>query len=256
MEITSIKIILIIGGGSSCSESTNLCNLDSINGGSGGKDGENGGKAGSGGEGAFSDHVYGFYNRWNEMHASGTYGNLGGRGSSVCPEGYIVNEKFSKCYKYYGQSSTWYDAQNVCKVNGGQLVTIESVEENNYIFSLAVPYLEFGSEIWIGITDEGHEGTWRWSTKYEEIDATFTYWNSGEPNNGYGAGENCAYLGLYWNGRWNDDWGIREKPFLCEVYAGAVGNLGKGGRGGHFGGGGGDGFFGGAGGFYSGGGNK
>ena len=65
---------------------------------------------------------------------------------------------------------------------------------------------------WLGRTDEGNEGVWRWITG-----ESFSYsnWNEGEPNNGLGA-EHC--LELYEGPGWND---VRTtelcRGFICEV---------------------------------------
>ena len=68
-------------------------------------------------------------------------------------------------------------------------------------------------EIWIGATDAVKEGTWIWESSKTSM--TYSYWNRGEPNNGYG-GENC--LVSLNGGWWNDD--SCERTWLssmCEV---------------------------------------
>ena len=52
--------------------------------------------------------------------------------------------------------------------------------------------------IWIGLTDEVHEGRWEWVNGESLV---YTNWDSEEPNNS-GAGED--YGMMYSDGSWND----------------------------------------------------
>jgi hypothetical protein len=66
----------------------------------------------------------------------------------------VFNERFSKCYKRYAnQELSWFDAENVCVQDGGQLVSVFSQEENNFLVSNLIGHLEseYG-ETWIGAT--------------------------------------------------------------------------------------------------------
>ena len=85
----------------------------------------------------------------------------------------------------------WYSAQDVCMSNGGQLVSIQSKDENDYVNSLS------SGEKWIGLTDESNEGTWIWVGT--SAVATYFNWEAWEPNNGAGI-EDCVVL----RGGWND----------------------------------------------------
>ncbi|MHA1946795.1 MAG: LamG-like jellyroll fold domain-containing protein [Candidatus Hodarchaeales archaeon] len=96
-------------------------------------------------------------------------------------------------YKLFSLSKTWNKAKADCEAQGGHLVTISSKEENAFVSNLA------GSEnIWIGLTDEIHEGSWQWANGESLI---YTKWDSEEPNDS-GAGEDYAMM--YGNGLWND----------------------------------------------------
>ena len=102
---------------------------------------------------------------------------------SPCPpDGYIYNENFSKCYKSYSQSLSWNDAQAICTTqNGGQLVTIQSQAENDFVTGL-----DGIRERWIGLNDIDQEGRWKWIRNLANgslyaIDAVYSNWNWGEP---------------------------------------------------------------------------
>jgi hypothetical protein len=95
-------------------------------------------------------------------------------------------------HSYYRStgSMTWTAAKQACINMGGHLVTSTSLAENNFLFSL-------WPSGWIGLTDELVEGQWKWVTGETY---SWSYWNSGEPNN---AG-NEDYIQFVGGGRWND----------------------------------------------------
>jgi hypothetical protein len=104
----------------------------------------------------------------------------------------FTNQQNYNGHSYYRStgSMTWTDARQACINMGGHLVTSTSLAENNFLFSL-------WPNGWIGLTDEQTEGVWRWVTGETY---SWSYWNSGEPNN---AG-NEDYIQFVGGGRWND----------------------------------------------------
>jgi hypothetical protein len=104
----------------------------------------------------------------------------------------FTNQQNFNGHSYYRStgSMTWTDARQACINMGGHLVTSTSLAENNFLFSL-------WPNGWIGLTDEVNEGVWRWVTGEPY---SWSYWNSGEPNN---AG-NEDYIQFVGGGRWND----------------------------------------------------
>ncbi len=95
----------------------------------------------------------------------------------------------------------WTDARDAAAASillgsTGHLATVNSAEEWAFITE-AFPE----NHVWIGFTDAGHEGDWRWITG-EPV--TFTAWGTGEPNNA--GNEHYASYGTH-NGvvfHWND----------------------------------------------------
>jgi hypothetical protein len=90
-------------------------------------------------------------------------------------------------HRYYKSTSTmtWSQAKEQCEKRGGHLLTLNSAEENSYIYSL-------GSEqCWIGYTDEASEGTWTWVTGET---SPYTAWYPGEPNNYNGNEDYAAWI--------------------------------------------------------------
>lgn len=110
-------------------------------------------------------------------------------------------------YKFYDNSMTWEEAKVFCEEQGGYLVVINSVEENEAISQFLA---ENGSKncYWIGIYRDGIEQDWK-SVTGEAIE--YTNWSSGEPNNQEGQE---MYIHIYGKqdpsnsdngiGEWND----------------------------------------------------
>jgi len=97
----------------------------------------------------------------------------------------------------------------------GHLVTINDGSENT-ILTGEVP----NNGYWIGATDNGAEGTWRWAAG-PEAGTTIGYanWNPGQPDNAGGA-ENWATKNLF-GPEWND-WCLTCHTNYVVEYEGAA----------------------------------
>ena len=97
--------------------------------------------------------------------------------------------------KFYFLSSagSWTQAQAQAVSLGGNLVAVNDAAENQFLVNT------FGGTegLWIGLTDEVTEGTFKWANG-EAV--TYTNWAPGEPNNA-GGNENYAEFRA---GKWND----------------------------------------------------
>jgi len=132
--------------------------------------------------------------------------------------GYVVravSEYGSSVYALVARdrAMTCPEAMDLAKRMGGHLATIEDEAENECLRLLS---LRGGPspQPWIGFSDEGHEGDWRWVTG-ERVG--YLAWNPGEPNNSGGRENACELLPT---GRWNDvDGGTGRAACLVEVDA-------------------------------------
>jgi len=123
-------------------------------------------------------------------------------------------------YKVYPERMTWHDAKRFCEELGGHLVTITSAQEQSFVADLARRSAIPGST-WIGLTEEGHLGDWRWVT---DEPLAYRNWAKGEPNSREGKehwgsikqpqdfGWNDEIAGSNWNGG----------ALFCEWDAGAI----------------------------------
>ncbi|XP_072526159.1 uncharacterized protein [Salminus brasiliensis] len=93
----------------------------------------------------------------------------------------------SSLYYITSENNTWFKSQQHCKDKGGDLVIINSREEQEFITAILK-----GTEAWIGLTDEEKEGHWRW---VDGSALTTGFWWPGEPNN-FENKEDCAVTGF------------------------------------------------------------
>lgn len=79
---------------------------------------------------------------------------------------------------------TWTQAKQAAEALGGHLASIGSVQENDVLTSTFRNLSTDDYAFWIGGTDEGTEGTWRW---VDGSPWTYARWYPGEPNNTFNA---------------------------------------------------------------------
>ena len=133
------------------------------------------------------------------------------------PSTVFVGNFGGSSYYYHENGLIWSEAKAFAEQYNGNLVSINTQEENDFIES------KITSEIWIGLSDSNEEGVWKWIDGSEYL---FLNWINGEPNNA-GADSECRPLGedfglMTTSGKWNDGpeyfCGQRsEKPFIIEI---------------------------------------
>ncbi|XP_042352885.1 macrophage mannose receptor 1-like isoform X2 [Plectropomus leopardus] len=80
------------------------------------------------------------------------------------------------CFHLNRTQKTWSDAQQECRNEGGDLVSIHNVEEQSFVVS----QLGYTStdELWIGLNDRKTEGLFEW---IDHSTVSFTSWEFGKP---------------------------------------------------------------------------
>ncbi|XP_036453033.1 C-type mannose receptor 2-like [Colossoma macropomum] len=115
---------------------------------------------------------------------------------------YVVNE-----------NKNWIDAQKYCREKYIDLATIESYEEMNPLLTLVSGT---AGHFWIGLRQKFEQNTisWIWS---DGSNSSYTYWNTGEPNNGVDdlCVELSYYSAYYPAYRWYDSDCSSQKTFIC-----------------------------------------
>jgi len=132
---------------------------------------------------------------------------------------------------YWGVSDTatrtrpdWFDAEDEAVASGGHLVTINDEAEKDWLVSLFVPGNPFfdpwGACLWIGLSDFGSEGSFYWISGET---ATFTSWDSGQPDNAHALGEDSVHTNHFGGlGLWNDLGPKDNSPYHPSAYHGII----------------------------------
>ena len=135
---------------------------------------------------------------------------------------------FYKLLKVTSEKMTWHDAKRFCEERGGHLVTITSPEEHAFVAGM-LRHAKMKAA-WIGLTEEGHRGNWRWVTGKP---LTYEGWAKNEPNNWKNFGEHWGTMCLRdsqygWsdnvagNPRYGDKVVWYSHGFVCEWDTGAA----------------------------------
>lgn len=159
--------------------------------------------------------------KWNDAHDiyndfSDSYGficeyELNDSKLNYTPEKSFVYNNHR--YEFYADCADWQTAKRFCEQKGGHLVTVTDTSENSAIIANSTGLSR--TRYWIGLTDIQIESQWKWING-ESV--SFTNWDTGEPNNAFGA-EDYAEI-LLSNGKWNDTKGFSctylNIGFICE----------------------------------------
>ncbi|XP_027142896.1 CD209 antigen-like protein C isoform X3 [Larimichthys crocea] len=114
-----------------------------------------------------------------------------------CEEGWERNG--TQCYYFLTNNLTWSDSRDECRQRGGDLVKIDSVEEQSFLqHRLKEKMIYPEDRHWIGLTDSKTEGTWLW-TDGSPLNKSLTFWSKREPDNWKEEnryGEDCVRMGV------------------------------------------------------------
>ncbi|KAK8734902.1 hypothetical protein OTU49_005721, partial [Cherax quadricarinatus] len=130
-----------------------------------------------------------------------------------CEEGWFNFDNY--CY-WASDSYNWVSfssARADCQSKGGDLASIHSAEENDYIVSQVNSDYYYNTYWWIGMTDSGHEGTYQWS---DGTSVTYTNWDILSYYSFRGE-SNCALLGdNFGDNLWSLDLCDSYNSYVCK----------------------------------------
>uniref|UniRef100_A0AAZ1WZH7 C-type lectin domain-containing protein n=1 Tax=Oreochromis aureus TaxID=47969 RepID=A0AAZ1WZH7_OREAU len=141
-----------------------------------------------------------------------------------CEEGW--EQHGGTCYNFSISKSSWNKSRDVCRAKGGDLVKIDSREEQNFLQRRLSEIMTGGEDkFWIGLTDSAVEGRWLW-VDGSPLDQSLKFWKGTEPDNWKGTkgkhpdGEDCVRMGekggakdLQW---WFDAFCSNPHKSICE----------------------------------------
>eukprot|EP00057_Strongylocentrotus_purpuratus_P027654 XP_011682128.1 PREDICTED: macrophage mannose receptor 1 isoform X1 [Strongylocentrotus purpuratus] len=154
---------------------------------------------------------------WNDVPCTLTYPYLCERSNELplaCDEGSSWYGVAGKCFKFFGFTRTWINADNYCRGVGGTLVVIGSDEEQAMV---ANRVSVSKANVWLGLSDTvgGAAGNYKWSTG-ESL--TYTKWDTDQPDDRYyTAGGDCVEITQSaTDGKWSTAACTNAKKFMCE----------------------------------------
>ena len=133
-----------------------------------------------------------------------------------CITGWTYFPHTGLCYRHYtAWKLYWEQARTFCRSSGpgGDLASVPDLATNRFLAALAPSYA------WIGATDGGPEGGWRWS---DGSPWTFTNWSPTFPTPGPGRSGRQHYGAINWlsPGVWNQgDTARWQQNFICQYVA-------------------------------------
>ena len=109
----------------------------------------------------------------------------------------------------------WENARNYCLSYGGDLVSVSSRSETDFINSHKSK--AENEYFWIGLNDRHEENVFVWSdgTPYDK--SIYSNWLPNEPNSQ--GDEDCVDL---YPTQWNDNSCVKEKSYICERPKGEI----------------------------------
>lgn len=112
-------------------------------------------------------------------------------------------------HEYYVSTSfiDWYSARSSCVAAGGHLLTINSPEENDFIYS------NLADDLWTGLNDISVEGHFVWESGEPVV---FTDWAPGRPDN---AGNQDAVMNTWLTigAGWDDHYTSQYSRYVLEL---------------------------------------
>ncbi|XP_024654238.2 C-type lectin domain family 4 member E [Maylandia zebra] len=134
---------------------------------------------------------------------------------SKCEEGW--EHHGGKCYYFSTNKSSWTKSRDDCRAKGGDLVKIDSREEQEFLRKKVRRIMtDHEDKFWIGLTDSAEQGRWLW-VDGSPLNESLSYWNYKEPDNW--REDDCVMMGEKSHGyqkSWSDTSCKVSRRSICE----------------------------------------
>ncbi|XP_029135782.2 C-type lectin domain family 4 member A isoform X1 [Labrus bergylta] len=138
-----------------------------------------------------------------------------------CEDGW--EQHGEKCYSFSTKKSTWSESRAKCRRGRGDLVKIDSTEEQTFLdMRLRDIMVKDEDKLWIGLTDSKEEDTWLW-VDGSPLNSSLAFWSNGEPDNwdrDNADGEDCVRMGekggAVKHKSWFDQYCEIPHRYICE----------------------------------------
>ncbi|XP_065327714.1 C-type lectin domain family 4 member E-like [Pelmatolapia mariae] len=132
-----------------------------------------------------------------------------------CEEGW--EQHGGKCYYFSTSKSSWNESRDDCRAKGGDLVKIDSREEQEFLWKKVRGIMkDHEDKFWIGLTDSAEQGRWLW-VDGSPLNESLSYWNYNEPDNW--PEDDCVLMGEKSHGyqkSWSDISCKVPRRSICE----------------------------------------
>ncbi|XP_066536664.1 macrophage mannose receptor 1-like isoform X2 [Hoplias malabaricus] len=115
------------------------------------------------------------------------------------------------CYLLYRTKRTWQEAKDTCRHEGGDLLSILSVEEQSFVIS-QLGYSKT-DEVWIGFNDLKTKMLFEWS---DDSSVPFVFWDKNEPSDKTALKEDCVIMRGE-EGKWADQICQKKYGYICKI---------------------------------------
>ncbi|XP_033763489.1 galactose-specific lectin nattectin-like [Pecten maximus] len=135
--------------------------------------------------------------------------------SSFHPVASLVTFYRNSCLRFVKGDKSWNAANAECMKQGGGLLQIHSLQDQEYVFEKLKSLHWSDSGVWIGASDGDSEGRWKWSNGSP---LTYSHWSSGEGPQHNATNENCAIVNAD-DGMWYDyncEEVIYNQAYICQ----------------------------------------
>ncbi|XP_072544235.1 macrophage mannose receptor 1-like [Salminus brasiliensis] len=114
------------------------------------------------------------------------------------------------CYLLSRTKKTWLEARDACRREGGDLLSVLSVEEQSFTIS-QLGYTKT-DELWIGLNDLGTSMLFEWSDRSRVL---FALWDVNEPSHNAALMEDCVLMRGE-EGKWADQICQNQYGYICK----------------------------------------